>query len=183
MAILPLLPFANEWVIFSNSGTCLGLPLKSDKLPGWQYFVTLFVGLNFVLFLLIGFGQGAIYKLIKDKASRTRKNWNPQSQLHQNQRIQEIAIAKRLSLVVMSNFVPWLPIIIMGLLNLFGKDVGEAAFRWSAVVILPINSALIPLLYTVPAIKKNSLTSYRRASRTRWQQRGPRKRMSLLIVT
>ena len=151
---VPLLPFANDWVTFSNSGMCLGLPLKSDKLPGWQYSVTLFVGLNFVLFLLIGFGQGVIYKLIKDKANRTRKNLNPQSQLYQNQRMQEIAIAKRLSLVVMSNFVCWFPIIIMGLLTLSGIDVGEAAFRWSAVVILPINSALNPLLYTVPAIKK-----------------------------
>ena len=154
VAILPLLPFAYDWVTFSNSGMCLGLPLKSDKLPGWQYTVTLFVGLNFVLFLLIGIGQGAIYKLIKDKANRTRKNLNPQSQLYQNQRIQEIAIAKQLSLVVMSNFVCWFPIIIMGLITLFGKDVGEAAFRWSAVVILPVNSALNPLLYTVPAIKK-----------------------------
>ena len=42
----------------------------------------------------------------------------------------------------------------MGLLTLSGIDVGEAAFRWSAVVILPINSALNPLPYTVPAIKK-----------------------------
>ena len=42
----------------------------------------------------------------------------------------------------------------MGLITLSGKDVGEAAFRWSAVVILPTNSALNPLLYTVPAIKK-----------------------------
>ena len=69
VAILPLLPFANDWVILSNSGMCLGLPLKSDKLPGWQYSVTLFVTLNFVLFLIIGFGQGTIYKLIKDKAN------------------------------------------------------------------------------------------------------------------
>ena len=124
------------------------------KLAGWQYSVTLFIGLNFVLFLLIGFAQGAIYKLIKDKANRRRKNLNPHSQLYQNQRMQEIAIAKRLSLVVMSNFVCWFPIIVMGLISLSGKDVGEAVFRWSAVVILSINSALSPLLYTVPAIKK-----------------------------
>ena len=124
------------------------------KLAGWQYSVTLFVGLNCVLFLLIGFGQGVIYKLIKDKANRTRKNLNPQSQLYQNQGMQEIAIAKRLSLVVMSNFLCWFPIIVMGLISHSGMDVGEATFRWSAVVILSINSALNPLLYTVPAIKK-----------------------------
>ncbi|KAK3760850.1 hypothetical protein RRG08_034692 [Elysia crispata] len=154
LASLPFLPFAQNWVIYSNSGMCLGLPLTSERLPGWQYSASLFVGLNFLLFLLIGFGQVAIYKKIKEKAKRTRKNLNPQSQLHQNQRVQEIAIAKQLSLVVISNSICWFPIISLGLVTLAGVDVGEAAYRWLAVIVLPINSALNPLLYTVPAIKK-----------------------------
>ncbi|GFR58131.1 relaxin receptor-like protein [Elysia marginata] len=154
LAILPLLPFAQDWVVYSHSGMCVGLPLRPNRLPGWQYSVSLFVVLNFLLFLFIGVGQGAIYKNMKEKVQRTTKSVSIQSQLYQNQRRQEIAIAKQLSLVVMSNFICWFPIIVLGLLTLSGRDVGEAAYRWTAIVVLPINSALNPLLYTVPAVKK-----------------------------
>ncbi|GFO48511.1 hypothetical protein PoB_007501600 [Plakobranchus ocellatus] len=41
----------------------------------------------------------------------------------------------------------------MGLMTFSGKDLGEAAYRWSAGLLLPINSALNPLLYTVPTLK------------------------------
>ncbi|GFR79814.1 G-protein coupled receptor GRL101 [Elysia marginata] len=98
LAILPLLPFAQHWTIYSHSGMCIGLPLTPKLLPGWQYSVSLFVVLNFFLFLFIGVGQRVIYKNIKAR----RTSWKPQSQLHLNQRKQEIAIAKQLSLVVLS---------------------------------------------------------------------------------
>ncbi|GFR85102.1 relaxin receptor-like protein [Elysia marginata] len=164
LATLLLLPFAQHWTIYSHNGMCIGLPLTPERLPGWQYSVSLFVVLNFFLFLFIGVGQGAIYKNIKEKARRIRKSSKPQSQLYQNQRKQEIAIAKQLSLVVMSNFLCWCPIITLGLVSLSGVDTGEAAYRWSAIVILPINSALNPLLYTVPAIKEK-VKEFRRTGR------------------
>ncbi|RUS84606.1 hypothetical protein EGW08_007633 [Elysia chlorotica] len=35
LASLPVLPFGRDWVIFSTRGMCLGLPLNSERLPGW----------------------------------------------------------------------------------------------------------------------------------------------------
>ncbi|GFO03744.1 low-density lipoprotein receptor-related protein [Plakobranchus ocellatus] len=144
---------SHNWGIYSSSGMCLGLPLSRERLPGWQYSVTVFIGMNCVFFLLIGVGQFAIYRKLKQKGEHTRKIMNSSSQLLKNQRLQEFTVAKQLSLVVMSNFICWFPIITMGLMTFSGKDLGEAAYRWSAGLLLPINSALNPLLYTVPTLK------------------------------
>ncbi|GFN88150.1 relaxin receptor-like protein [Plakobranchus ocellatus] len=153
-AILPLTPLARDWVVFASSGMCLALPLQSERLPGWQYSAVLFVGVNFILFLFIGIGQGAIFKTLKESGKRTRQLFNRRSKQWETQRKQEFTIARQLSLVVMSNFIVWVPIITMGMMSLCGRAVGEAAYRWTAVLLLPLNSAINPLLYTMPALKK-----------------------------
>lgn len=40
-----------------------------------------------------------------------------------------------------------------GLLALTGTKIGVEMFAWTAVFILPVNSALNPFLYAVPAVK------------------------------
>ena len=153
-AVLPLMPFARYWEVFSSNGMCLALPLSTERRPGQWYGATLFVGIDLILFIFIGVGQGVIYRTVKEKGKRTRKHSNPHSQLRHNQKLQEFAVAKQLSLVVMTDFLCWFPIITMGLMALSGVDLGDAAYRWSALLVLPINSALNPALYTVPEIRK-----------------------------
>ena len=153
-AVLPLMPFARYWEVLSSNGMCLALPLSTERRPGQWYGATLFVGIDLILFIFIGVGQGVIYRTVKEKGRRTRKHSNPHSQLRHNQKLQEFAVAKQLSLVVMTDFLCWFPIITMGLMALSGVDLGDAAYRWSALLVLPINSALNPALYTVPEIRK-----------------------------
>ncbi|GFO42342.1 G-protein coupled receptor grl101-like [Plakobranchus ocellatus] len=155
-ASLPIMPFAQAWVIFSNSGMCLGLPFNEKQPPGWQYSAVMFVMVNLLLFLFIGIGQYRIFKKIKEKRKRSQRHVNPSTRLSQNQRLQEIAVAKQLSLIVMTNFFCWFPIITMGIVALSGHALGQVAYRWTATLILPINSALNPVLYTLPALKKKS---------------------------
>ncbi|XP_035824588.1 G-protein coupled receptor GRL101-like [Aplysia californica] len=114
IAVLPLLPPFQHWTVFSTSGMCVGLPLTTERKPGWEYSVTVFVGLNFVLFLLIAIGQILIYR----------------------------------------QFRLYLCIIRLGLLALNGHEVSKDTYAWSAVLVVPINSALNPVLYTVPVIRK-----------------------------
>ena len=175
-ALLPLMPFAERWKVFSLNGMCVALPLSNERRPGHWYGATLFVGIDLILFLFIGVGQGIIYKTVKEKGIQTRKHTNPQSQLHQNQRIQEFRVAKQLSLVVITDFLCWFPIITMGLMALSGVDLGAAAYRWSALLVLPLNSSLNPALYTVPEIRK-SLADYREARRMQ------AKRMKVKVAT
>ena len=39
-----------------------------------------------------------------------------------------------------------------GLLALSGTEIGAEVYAWTAVFILPVNSALNPFLYTVPSL-------------------------------
>jgi hypothetical protein len=65
---------------------------------------------------------------------------------------QDIIVAKQLSLVALSNFLCWFPIGFMGLLSLLGREISNDVYAWTTVIVLPINSAANPLLYTIPVI-------------------------------
>ena len=73
-------------------------------------------------------------------------------------------------LIVLTDFLCWMPIIVIGLLSLLGKfhDPEKQAYVWIAVFVLPVNSALNPILYTfsTPLVRRkvgehiNSLLSF-----------------------
>ena len=153
-AMLPLMPFSRHWEVYSSNGMCIALPLSVERRAGQWYGATLFVGVILILFIFIGVGQVAIFKALREKGKHSRTHQSHSSQVRQNQKMHEFAVARQLSLVVMTDFLCCIPIITMGLMALSGIDLGEAAYRWSALLVLPINSALNPVLYTVPEIRK-----------------------------
>ncbi|KAH9523115.1 hypothetical protein Btru_065869 [Bulinus truncatus] len=62
LALIPAV--VPNWQIYSSNGLCLALPLDtkgSDKLPGWEFSMVVYVILNFVLFLFIALGQLFIF--------------------------------------------------------------------------------------------------------------------------
>ena len=142
LASLPLLPFAQNWFEYSNSSMCLGLPVTSEQLPVWQYFTSLLLHFIFCSFCSSNLHRARYARKLKETSKRTRRNLNPQRQLHQDLRMQEIAIAKLLSFAVIIYFICWFHIISLGLVTLAGLDIGEADYRWLAVTVLPSNSTL-----------------------------------------
>ncbi|XP_035825748.1 G-protein coupled receptor GRL101-like [Aplysia californica] len=151
IAMLPLLPPFQHWTVFSTSGMCLGLPLTTDRLPGWIYSVTVFVALNFFLFLLIAAGQFVIYRTKSESSSELISKCSRQAERKFKE---DFAIARQLSLIALTDFLCWFPIGVMGLMALNGQEISNETYAWSAVLVVPINSALNPVLYTVPAVKK-----------------------------
>ena len=133
---------------------CVALPLGTERHPGQWYGTTLFVGFNLLSFIFIGVGQTLIYRTLKNTRKRMRKGMSKNSQLCQNQTLQEYEVAKRLFLVVMTDFLCWFPIITLGEMALAGVNLGDAAYRWSALLVKPINSAVNPVLYTLPDVRK-----------------------------
>ncbi|KAH9507262.1 hypothetical protein Btru_056746 [Bulinus truncatus] len=97
LALLPLLK--TEWVIYSSNGMCLGLHLTNHREVGWEYSFSVFICLNFLLFVLIAVGQVAIYRSMSVQSS------NQTSQ----RRKQDIDIAQQLILVATTNLLCWLP--------------------------------------------------------------------------
>uniref|UniRef100_K1PQF8 G-protein coupled receptors family 1 profile domain-containing protein n=1 Tax=Magallana gigas TaxID=29159 RepID=K1PQF8_MAGGI len=64
----------------------------------------------------------------------------------------EMAVFKSLSYVVLSDTFCWIPIIIIGLLASGGVDISSDVYAWVIVLVLPINSALNPFIYTFSMI-------------------------------
>nr|KAG5710317.1 hypothetical protein BaRGS_009033 [Batillaria attramentaria] len=148
-ALLAAVPLIVQWDFYGQSGICLPLPITRRNFPGQEYAFAVFIVLNFVLFLFIGAGQVFIFYSIRragSKAGTTRRH-------------QETAIARRLFLIVFTDFLCWFPIGLMGLLASSGTPIPGVVNVWAAIFVLPLNSALNPFMYTL-----NSLAQ-------RWKQR------------
>ena len=67
---------------------------------------------------------------------------------------QDLVIARRLITVVVSNFVCWFPVSVMGLLVSAGVPITGEVNVAMAIFVLPLNSALNPFLYTFNMLKE-----------------------------
>ncbi|XP_053380266.1 G-protein coupled receptor GRL101-like [Mercenaria mercenaria] len=152
IAILPIVQsnyFGDQF--YSKSGVCLALPLTKDRSAGWLYSIVIFIGFNFVTFVMIALGQTMIFYEIRHQSLAMKKN--------RSARRNDLKVARNLLLVVTTDFACWFPIGCMGLLSVNGYTIPGEVYAWTAVLILPINSAINPFLYTVTAIINNKVNS------------------------
>ncbi|GFS07000.1 relaxin receptor-like protein [Elysia marginata] len=155
LATVPLLPLTNHWDFYSSNAVCLGLPLLPERRAGWQFSTTVFIASNCLLCLVTTLGQLAVYKV----ASATRKNAptagataRPDSGLSPRMK-QDLILARRLAAVAFTNLLCWVPIGVLGFLALRGHELGGETYAWLAVFVIPVNSALNPILYSLPVIR------------------------------
>ena len=160
LAVVPFMPGLSHWQYYSQSGICIPLPITRKTFGGHKYSFGTMIILNFVLFLLIAVGQLAIYWSI-------RTNTMCASEAVANRKTKDLTIARRLFTVAMSDFLCWFPVGLLGLLASQGVAVpGEANVAMVSIV-LPLNSALNPFLYTLNLIRERR----RRTKELRLQKR------------
>ncbi|XP_062615152.1 G-protein coupled receptor GRL101-like [Saccostrea cucullata] len=145
LAVFPVLPLKLSMFedFYAQSPVCISLPLSVHRQLGWQYSMVIFIGLNFLIFLGIIFGQFLIlYEVIKSGSNSQASNI----------RRREITLAKTVVSVVVTDILCWIPIGITGMLTFYGIDVTMEIYAWIIVLVLPVNSAINPILYTLTAI-------------------------------
>ncbi|KAK6961063.1 G-protein coupled receptor GRL101 [Biomphalaria glabrata] len=153
LAAVPLI--ISDWEIYSSNSLCLALPLSSKSLRGWEFSFVVYVGVNFILFILIAFGQVAIFVNIyrrKQSMSFLKKC--------RKRRLEDLAVAKKLAFVAISDFLCWFPIGVIGYFSMKGHTFDRDVYAWFAVFVLPINSALNPIIYTIPAFYSKCKTNF-----------------------
>ena len=150
LALVPLLPVPSHWEFFSQTGICIPLPVTRQDFKGKFYSISVFLILNFVLFLLIAIGQTFIFWSVQKNALKTCAT---KTSL-------ELTIAKRLISVALTDFMCWFPIGLCGLLALAGIPIPGEVNVALAIFVLPLNSALNPFVYTF-----NMLMERRRKSK------------------
>ncbi|ELT91487.1 hypothetical protein CAPTEDRAFT_106950 [Capitella teleta] len=164
IALLPVLPigyFGGGGDFYARSGVCLSLHITNETPAGWQFSVAIFHGVNFTSFVFIFLSYCYIFFEVRRSANAALGRQQASSA--------EIALARRLILVVATDFLCWVPINIMGefawMAALGGATIPGVAYAWVVVFLLPLNSAINPLLYTISSIKiqrkkKNLENSY-----------------------
>ena len=125
---------------YGKSAVCLPLQLSAERMAGWEYAVGIFIGLNFVSFVYILVAYIVMFITVKNTSKKVRStNMNRESQM-----------ARRMLFIILTDFLCWMPVILIGLLSLLRKfhDPDKQAYIWIAVFVLPVNSSINPILYT-----------------------------------
>ncbi|XP_070539486.1 uncharacterized protein [Ptychodera flava] len=144
LSALPLLPigyFAGEF--YARSSVCLPLQITNIRHPGWEYSVAIFLILNLLSFGIILIGYLAMFAAVR----RTGK-----AAAASSRRQCETALARRMTAIILTDFLCWMPIIIMGLIGLSGVYIPPDVYAFTAVFILPLNSSINPILYTISTL-------------------------------
>ena len=144
LAAVPLLPATSSWHFYSQTGICIPLPVTRQDFPGHDYAFNVMIIFNFVLFLLIAAGQFVVYMAVRSQSMAEQDDTDRRSK--------DLAVARRLFTVVVSDFLCWFPIGLLGLLA--SRDIpisGEVNIAM-AIFVLPLNSALNPFLYSLNTI-------------------------------
>jgi hypothetical protein len=139
LAAVPLFPIMEHWKYYSQTGICIPLPITRTEFPGKLYSFGVMIIFNFVLFLIIALGQIVIYYGIRANSMAV----SDKSAMSQN-----VIIARRLISVVVSDFLCWFPVGILGVMAFSGLPVPGEANVAVAIFVLPLNSAINPFLYT-----------------------------------
>ncbi|XP_071499934.1 uncharacterized protein [Diadema antillarum] len=151
---------------YSLSDVCVGLPLirkhtdfnaklddhtlsqynhilfrtvASSSSATWQFSIAVFLGINFISFIIILICYVAIF--IKVRFARAEAGRRADD---------DIKMALKMSLIVGTDFFCWMPIIILGILvQADFITLTSDIYAWLVVFVLPINSSLNPYLYTI----------------------------------
>ena len=148
LATVPLLPVTSHWEFYSQTGICIPLPFITRKrFHGYDYSFSVMIVLNFILFVLIALGQAIIYWSVRSNTISSSKKSGSR----------DATIARRLTIIVLSDFLCWFPIGLLGVLASTGTPIPNEFNVAVAIFVLPFNSALNPFLYTFNVLMEKRL--------------------------
>ncbi|XP_067842779.1 relaxin receptor 2-like [Heptranchias perlo] len=143
--IIAIIPLCNEDTFgnyYGRNGVCF--PLHADQIEkdaAKGYSIGIFLGLNLIAFIIIVFSYSSMFYSIHKTGIQT-----PEMKKHIRS---EVAVAYRFFFIVLSDALCWIPIFLLKVLSLIQVEIPGTITSWVVVFILPINSALNPILYTL----------------------------------
>ncbi|XP_075449302.1 relaxin receptor 2 [Ascaphus truei] len=177
--IIAIIPFWNEDFFgnyYGKNGVCF--PLYADQTEeegGKRYSLGIFLGVNLLAFIIIVFSYVSMFCSIQKTALRTSEF---RSHTHR-----DVAVANRFFFIVLSDAVCWIPVFLLKILSLFNVEIPGTVTSWIVIFILPINSALNPILYTLTtSFFKEKLKKLLHKQRRKSIFRTDRKSLSTSIV-
>ncbi|KAM9678608.1 relaxin receptor 1 isoform 4-T4 [Trichechus inunguis] len=143
--IVAFVPLSNKEFFrnyYGTNGVCFPLHSEDTESTGAQiYSVAIFLGINLAAFIIIVFSYGSMFYSVHQSAITATEI--------RNQVNKEMMLAKRFFFIVFTDALCWIPIFILKFLSLLQVEIPGTINSWVVIFILPINSALNPILYTL----------------------------------
>ncbi|XP_069487438.1 LOW QUALITY PROTEIN: relaxin receptor 1 [Ambystoma mexicanum] len=143
--VVAFIPLSNKDFFqnyYGTNGVCFPLHSEQPESTAAQiYSVIIFLGVNLAAFLIIVFSYSSMFYSIHQTATTA-------TEIH-NHIKKEMTLAKRFFFIVFTDALCWIPIFILKLLSLLQVEIPGSISSWVVIFILPINSALNPILYTL----------------------------------
>ena len=123
---------------YGETSVCMPRFFLSNGKPSWEYTLSL-ITVNFICFVFIAVSYILIYRRSTKSSANIRSNKSDQ---------QAAIMQKRIARIIATDFCCWIPICIMAYARLVGVKFSNDVYQFSAVFLLPINSALNPFLFS-----------------------------------
>ncbi|XP_027722698.1 relaxin receptor 1 isoform X3 [Vombatus ursinus] len=143
--VVAFIPLSNKEFFknyYGTNGVCFPLHSEQGESTGAQiYSVIIFLGVNLAAFIIIVFSYGSMFYSVHQTAVTATEIRNHVKK--------EVTLAKRFFFIVFTDALCWIPIFILKFLSLLQVEIPGTITSWVVIFILPINSALNPILYTL----------------------------------
>ncbi|CAK8678974.1 unnamed protein product [Clavelina lepadiformis] len=127
---------------YSQNSICLPGYFMRPGRPGWEFGIFL-ITFNFVAFVAMVIFYALIWRFSDPKRVTNLTRNSPKSKLNH----QRCKMQARVTRLLLTDFVCWIPVCIMSYIYLSGVDLNPTAYAVCGIVLLPVNSALNPILY------------------------------------
>lgn len=148
IAVYPL----EEWIwknsysdYYANNGLCLPLHIDQPFTSGWQFSAFIYLGINFSAVIVIIALYVRMYLMIMSGRQTSRPV------AIKAEKREDAILAIRFFFIVLTDCLCWIPIVVIKLIALREVNISSAIYGWLVVFIIPVNSALNPIIYTLAA--------------------------------
>ncbi|KAL1131882.1 hypothetical protein AAG570_011493 [Ranatra chinensis] len=160
VAIIPVVHWRHTVRFYGSNGLCFPLHIDEPYFAGWQYSAFVFIGLNLAGLI----GIGVMYTAVFLSIWKTRKATTIT--------VPDSDFALRFFFIFLTNASCWIPIIVLKIMAfLHIKFTGEL-YGWLAVFVIPVNSAVNPILYTFTAPNYRSMLQHFRLNCKKMMNQG-----------
>ncbi|KAG9510447.1 Relaxin receptor 1, partial [Fragariocoptes setiger] len=150
IALYPIVHWSTtgDNVYYASNGLCLPLHIDQPFTSGWQYSAFIFLGINFSAVVLIICLYIRMYVIIRHDRRYARPVLIGKER-------EDAILAARFFFIVLTDCMCWIPIVVIKVIALTSAltnvEISSSVYAWLAVFIIPINSALNPIIYTLAA--------------------------------
>ena len=149
---LPANTYVNLFGYYGETSICMPRFYVQHSDNSWEYTIAI-ITINFLCFVFIALGYFLIFKHSINSSKNIQNNQAKKSNK------QATRMQKRIARIIATDFCCWIPICLMAYVRLGYEFEEVIAYQITAALLLPINSALNPFLFSSLPDKLFSLCS------------------------